>query len=81
MATIEPKFLNESQVKSYLSWPKVYHAVQQALLSVSSNADDMDQPNSSQPARTLTSVNSSGITYYQVYIGFKFPNKFLIGHT
>lgn len=46
--------LNEEQVKSVLSWPLVYEAVEQSLRSIVKTRISGSQPTSNQPTRIFT---------------------------
>lgn len=72
-----PKFLNEKRVEELLTWPLIFEAVEQALMSVSVAPDNQTLPVSSQPARSFTVLpdNSGVLLSMPGYIGnYKLPS-------
>lgn len=60
-----PVYIDEEKVKELLTWPSIFESVEEALKSVSENPENnLDQPISSMPARTLTAMpDRSGILF------------------
>lgn len=60
-----PVFIDEKAVKELLTWSSIFESVEEALKSVGeSQENNVDQPISSMPARTLTAMpDRSGILF------------------
>ncbi|XP_058464754.1 ketimine reductase mu-crystallin [Malaya genurostris] len=69
MASIEPVFISENDLKSYTNWQEIKFVLEQAFLSVSNTTKLSNHPHSSQPKRSFVSTGEGVLLCMPGFMG------------